>query len=164
MNDSTVTMVSPQHVLKQQAYILFYSKVPPPIPESKSSHIEHMKKGENNKNGNEPTITDLKLSEKNSNGSSNSKDSNIKSNSDSYIDDLGESLNPEELAGIARNHLEMMTKRNITNQQTNVKMENGSSVENAVDYEVNYDSSFLKDEEIETRLIKIKSWAVKPFR
>ena len=164
MNDSTVTMVSPQHVLKQQAYILFYSKIPPTIPESESSHVEHMKKGKNDKNGIEPKITDLKSSEKNSNGSSTSKDDNIKSNSDSYIDDLGESLNPEELAGRARNHSEMMIKRNIANQQTDVKLENGSSVGKAIDYEVNYDSSFVEEEEIETRLIKIKSWAVKPFR
>ena len=163
MNDSTVTIVSPQHVLRQQAYILFYSKVQPAIPGSESTNGMHMKNSKNGKVGNETSITDSVPLEGSNKSSKNGKDDNLKSNSDSYIDDLGESLSPQELADRAKKQLELTIKRNSTNQQSDEMMKNGLIEDNAIDSEVENISHFL-GEEIETRLVKIKSWAVKPFR
>ena len=96
MNDSTVTVVSPQHVLKQQAYILFYSKtqISTPIISTEINKINGELNG--NKNGNK-TISVISAPSSSSGSKSNKNKIVNSSDSDSYIDDMGEILSAEEL-------------------------------------------------------------------
>ena len=184
MNDSTVTMVSPQHVLRQQAYILFYSRVQPVVPESKSSRIEI---AENGKNDKKIIIENTGVLTKSSNDGTNNYDYEInidnKSNNSSYIDDLGVSLTLEEVALRNKLHEQSLTEKKSSGSSSEKKnkKEKGINEENKEEEEEeeedddddNMYNDFINmqedkivdiDEEKETRLIKIKSWDVRPYR
>jgi hypothetical protein len=168
MNDSTVTVVTPQHVLKQQAYILFYSKLQPP-----TAHVASVK-NEFQKQTVDATVTSS--DENKSNGIDNRSN---KSSSGSNIDDeldFGVSVSSEELISLAA----------ATEKSTSLKKKvNGSNGLNSL-IEVDeahkkrkLSSSSLSREEYDnnnvgginmrydtstTRLRTKFSWALKPLR
>ena len=218
MNDSTVTVVSPQHVLKQQAYILFYSKtqISTPIISTEINKINGELNG--NKNGNK-TISVISAPSSSSGSNSNKNKIVNSSDSDSYIDDMGEILSAEELqvAHTAqqlqlqqqqqqqKEAKELLDKRNINSISSEMNhildkrggdkgsgkdddddrikieknvheidhknvivngIENGIEVKNekvGEEGEVE-EVTNMRYEDIQTRLKKKYSWAVKPFR
>ena len=194
MNDSTVTMVSPQHVLKQQAYILFYSKVQPIVPVNDPKDSKTASAVVNGVVGGVNGVVSTK--------SSNSK---VDSSSGSYIDDLGESLTVEELELAHSREITQKTKLTEMAEKAHVVTSNSSHSSSSSASSSEDEKSILNqgegsdEEELEecrmngidgkkegkrggkegenedectnmlydnctTRLKKKYSWAVKPFR
>lgn len=179
MNDSTVTVVTPQHVLKQQAYILFYSKIQPNAP------VDTLKKDLNlkfespaiNTNG-----TSKSTLAESSSSSSNRNKSDISSNIDDELD-FGVSLNTEELLAltIAKEKLAPTTNAcsltgNISNglndlidlNGTNKKRKLSSSSLSTTEYDdkdiVTANGIDMRYGTCSTRLRVKCSWALKPLR
>jgi hypothetical protein len=138
MNDSTVTMVSPQHILKQQAYILFYSKVQAPSPNGSTSHHS------------ESDVTREGTGHSNGFRTSNS-----------FQDDLGEAISAEERALLqARAALKLLPTARSSSSIDETECDStqkGEQVMEDVDMSMRYVDR-------ETRLKRKYSWAVKPFR
>ena len=138
MNDSTVTMVSPQHVLRQQAYILFYSKVQ--TVSLNGSSTRH----------NDADVTHEGRVHANGIRSSNNSS-----------DDLGEAVSAEERsvlqAGAAS---KVLPTARSSSSMTEVECNNTDKGEQEME-EVDMSMRYV---DRETRLKRKYSWAVKPFR
>ena len=157
MNDNTVTLVSPQHVLNQQAYILFYSK--------DQSHIPN---GATKTNIPDDTLKPgARGFQRDPSSSSSSSSSNNGGSSGSNIDDEGEMLSPAEQAAIQRTQAQARTQIALI---TDVALSSSSLPPFMSLTEIEEDSEELNGEDStnsiisEIRLKKKCSWAVKPFR
>lgn len=184
MNDNTVTLVSPQHVLKQQAYILFYSK------EQNDTSIGVIKKDlpdEILKSGARGFQRDASSSSSGSGSSSSSSRSSSYSggggggSNGSNIDDEGEMLSPAEVAQVqctqqARTQTHIALKTDAARSSSSLppfafKTETETETEeDNEDLLLNGDGDGDGEGEgedsvgCEIRLKKKCSWAVKPFR
>lgn len=136
MNDSTVTMVSPQHVLKQQAYILFYSKVQ--AASTNGSSVPH-------------TEPDFIHKEGHSNGFRSSNNSS---------DDVGEAVSVEDLL-LARAASKVPATARSSSSILACESDNTQKGEQEA---VEEDVTSMRYIDRETRLKRKYSWAVKPFR
>jgi hypothetical protein len=168
MNDSTVTVVTPQHVLKQQAYILFYSKLQPPTPLAASIKTESQKQ-----------IVRATVSSSDENKSIGIDSSGNKGSSSSNIDDesdFGVSLSPEELISLAAATVEstsLKNKGNISNglntlielDEAHKKRKLSSSSLSIEEYDNNNVGGINMRYDASTTRLRIKySWALKPLR
>jgi hypothetical protein len=168
MNDSTVTVVTPQHVLKQQAYILFYSKLQPPTPLAASIKNESQKQ-----------IVRATVSSSDENKSIGIDSSGNKGSSSSNIDDesdFGVSLSPEELISLAAATVEstsLKNKGNISNglntlielDEAHKKRKLSSSSLSIEEYDNNNVGGINMRYDASTTRLRIKySWALKPLR
>jgi hypothetical protein len=141
MNDSTVTMVSPQHILKQQAYILFYSKVQAPSPNGSTTHHS------------ESDVT--REGKGHSNGFRTSTSSQ---------DDVGEAISAEERALLqARAALKLLPTARSSSSISSIEESECDSTQKGKQVMEDVDIS-MRYVDRETRLKRKYSWAVKPFR
>lgn len=170
MNDSTVTVVTPQHVLKQQAYILFYSKLQPPTPVEVSVKNEVQKQIVSSSGEIKSIVVD--------NGSSNRNISSSGSNIDDS--DFGVSLSPEELISLttATKKLPSATTASITAGRVPngfsalIELDETQKKRKLSDSSVSLDVHDNNDEEgvnmrydASTTRLRIRySWALKPLR
>ena len=183
MNDNTVTLVSPQHVLKQQAYILFYSKEQNDTSNGiikKDLPHEILKSGAR---GFQRDATSSSSSSGSSSGSSSSSSSSGGGggggSNGSNIDDEGEMLSPAEVAQV------QCTQQARTQIQTHTALKTDAArsssslppfafkTETETETEEDNEDLLLNGEGegegedsvgCEIRLKKKCSWAVKPFR
>jgi hypothetical protein len=138
MNDSTVTMVSPQHILKQQAYILFYSKVQAPSPNGSSARHS------------ETAIT------MEGRGHSNGLRTSYSSS-----DDLGEAVSADERALL---QVRAASKLLPTARSSSSIEESECDSTQKGEQEMEDVDMSMRYVDRETRLKRKYSWAVKPFR
>ena len=159
MNDSTVTIVSPQHVLKQQAYILFYSK-DVDVSLNGSSHGGSVGVGASQGEEGAERQKDMKSSS-HLNGSSSVTMSMTG-------DDLGEALTVKEksdLSLVALSHVHKVASSSSSSSQPQSQSQSELDSEDVCgDIGDEYQCSNMIYVDRDTRLKRKYSWAVKPFR
>lgn len=177
MNDNTVTLVSPQHVLKQQAYILFYSKEQ---SDNSNGMIKKDLPDEILKSGargfqRDATSSSSSSGSGSSGNSSSSNGSGGGGNNGSNIDDEGEMLSPAEIAQVQ--HTQQARTHTQTQTHTALKTDAARSSSFLPPFAFKTETETEEDNEdlllngegedsvsCEIRLKKKCSWAVKPFR
>ena len=172
MNDNTVTLVSPQHVLNQQAYILFYSKELSDVPNGVTKTDMPDDTVKSGARGFQRDASSSSSSSSNSSSnSSSSSSSSSGGNSGSNIDDEGEMLSPAELAAIQRTQAQAQVQaRSQVALKTDAALSSSSLPPFMSETEAEENSEELLGEDnsnsmsCEIRLKKKCSWAVKPFR
>ena len=158
MNDSTVTIVSPQHVLKQQAYILFYSK-DVDIPLNGASHSGGVI------GGHSQGVDEITVRPKDSK-SGNHSNGSIGVGVSVGGDDLGESLTDKEKAALlALNHTHKVASSSPSSSSSQCQSQSELDSEAACgDRGDESECTSMIYVDRETRLKRKYSWAVKPFR
>lgn len=158
MNDSTVTTVSPQHVLKQQAYILFYSK-DVDIPLNGASHSGGVIGG-HSQGVDESSVRPKDFK------SSNHSNGSIGVGVGVGGDDLGESLTDKEKAALlALSHAHKVASSSPSSSSSQCQSQSELDSEAAGgDRGDESECISMIYVDRETRLKRKYSWAVKPFR
>ena len=186
MNDNTVTLVSPQHVLKQQAYILFYSKeqsdnsngmtkkdLPDEILKSGARGFQRDASGSSSSSSSGSSGSSS--SSGNGSGSGGGSGGGGGGNNGSNIDDEGEMLSQAEIAQVQHTQ----QARTQTHTHTALKTDAARSSSSLPPFAFKTETETENDEDnedlllngeaedsvsCEIRLKKKCSWAVKPFR
>ena len=161
MNDSTVTIVSPQHVLKQQAYILFYSK-DVDIPSNGTSHSGGAGVVHSQGDG----VTGRPKESKSSSHLNGNSDVTLSVSVSVSGDDLGEALTVKEKSALSLSmlsHIHNVASSSSSSSHSRSQSEpNSEDVGGDIGNESECSNMIYVDRD--TRLKRKYSWAVKPFR